>query len=271
MRLAAEMYVKSQIRLLDQFRMQAVAMQYKTLSDLLKSNTQVEYLKTFALKKLTYSEFSSKVPIVNYEALKPFIFRMLKGEQKLLCTEDVHFFAKSSGTTDVSKYLPLTLSGIYRGHFLASRHLLASYFERFPKNQIFSGKHFSISGSMQPWPDNPKVNTGDISALLTYNIPKWIQLLRSPRLEVALMKNWDEKIQAIITQIHRENITGMSGAPSWLLEILKNLRDKYCQNGVYELWENFELLIYGGMHFKPYQSSIERMIGRKINYINAYN
>ncbi len=264
------LYVRAKIQWLQKLRKQALECQQNEFKHLIQEHKNTAYLKPFNLSG-SYSNFAQKVPIATYETLKPFIQRTMLGEQNVLCSDPIWHFAKSSGTTDVSKFIPVSSAAMFKGHFLASRHLLASYFERFPNNRIFSGKHLVISGSVQAIAGSKKAICGDVSALLTKQIPAWIQKLRTPDLHTALLANWDEKLQAIAQQTFQQNVTGMSGVPSWSLELLKAIVHTAHKKNIADVWPHFELYIHGGVNFEPYQAAFERILGKQVNYVNAYN
>jgi hypothetical protein len=267
----AKLYVRSKIQSLQKMRKHAVELQYRQWQQLLSANKSCEYIRRFLPKQKTYSSFAQSIPVASYDDLKPFIQRMMKAEQNILCSAEVQMFSKSSGTTDASKFIPVTKEAIFKGHFLAGRHLLASYFERLPENKLFSGKNLVISGSAQKLSDNEACIAGDVSALLTLNLPAWIQRLRTPDLNTVLLPDWDKKLLAIAEKTVCENVTGMSGVPSWAMEILKKVLEIAGKEKIAEVWENFELFIHGGVNFQPYQAKFETLTGKKVKYINAYN
>lgn len=267
----ATLYVRSKIQSLQKLRKQAVELQEREWKHLINANQTCSYFKQFGGGAKDYTTYATNFPIVTYENLRPFILRMMKGEQNVLCSASVHYFSKSSGTTDASKFIPVTKAAMLKGHFLASRHLLASYFERFPANRIFSGKHLVIGGSVQKVEGNDNALSGDISALLTMQIPSWIQRLRTPDLATALLPNWEEKLVALANKTCSENVTGMSGVPSWSVEVLKKVLQVTGKNMVAELWPNFEFFVHGGVSFQPYKTTFETLVGKELNYINAYN
>lgn len=264
-------YVQAKIQSLNKIRDSAVELQELEFEKIIYHHKKVEYLKQFAPFGNNYAAFVSNVPVASYEDLKPYIEKMMRGEENILCADSVTNFAKSSGTTDTSKYIPVSKSAMFKGHFQGSRHLLASYFERFPNNKIFTGKNLVVSGSLQPIPNNKHAFVGDVSALLTNQIPHWIQRLRTPDLATALLSNWDEKLIAIAQQVAFENVTGLSGVPSWSLELLKTVLEISGKENIINTWQNLELYIHGGVNFAPYQNIFEKVVGKKVNYINAYN
>jgi hypothetical protein len=266
-----KLYVRSKIQSLQKLRKKAIELQEKEWQHLMKSNKSADYVKQFGGAAKDYTTFAKSFPVVTYENIKPFIQRMMKGAQNVLCTAPVHYFSKSSGTTDVSKFIPVTKAAMFQGHFLASRHLLASYFERFPANRIFSGKHLVIGGSVKAIEGNAHALSGDVSALLTMQIPAWIQRLRTPDLATALLPDWEEKLVAIAQKTLHENVTGMSGVPSWSVEVLKKALEISGKKNISELWQNFELFVHGGVSFHPYRAKFEALVGKPLNYINAYN
>ncbi len=217
-----------------------------------------------------YLTFSQQLPTGDYELLKPFIERAQQGERDVLWPGRVKWFAKSSGTTgDKSKYIPLTHEAIYYNHVLGGKDVMAVYYNRFPESMVFNGNSLLIGGSI---PDKfPYAKAGDLSAVLISQLPEWLQFFRQPARPVILMQHWEQKIEAIVKACVPRNITCLSGVPTWMLMILQRAVEVSGKKNVAELWPQLELFVHGGVSFTPYRTQFERLIGKPICYVDAYN
>ena len=145
-----------------------------------------------------YNDFKARVPVVNYEAIYPFIDRLMKGDQNVLWPSEIRWFAKSSGTTNSrSKFIPVSNEALEECHYKGGKDLLSIYVNNFPDSKMFTGKNLVIGGSQQvnQFDENARSYYGDVSAVLLKNLPFWAQMVRTPTLEIALMDEWEEKIE----------------------------------------------------------------------------
>lgn len=240
---------------------------------LITAGRQTEYGKLYDFNSInSYSEFIQKVPISDYEHLKPYIERLRKGEQNLLWNSEIKWFAKSSGTTsDKSKYIPVSQEALDECHFKGGKDLLSIYCNNNPDTQVFSGKLLGMGGTH--FSDNPEIGTlvGDVSAIIMENLPAWIELIRTPGLSVALMNEWEEKIEKIATITSTENVTNLTGVPSWTLVLLKRILEITGKSNIKEVWPNLEVFVHGGVSFLPYKAQFEKLISGPMNYIETYN
>ncbi len=265
-------YVEYRIAALQQMRSNAVELQQRQFSRLIEKGKSTRFGKQYFPENISdYSSFTQAVPLFDYESIKPFIHRMMMGESNVLCAENIKWFSKSSGTTDVSKFIPVCRNAMHHGHFKAGRDILAAYFEQQPNNNLFSGKHLVMGGSIAPFAENPKVITGDVSAVLMRNITPWIQALRTPTLDIALMNNWEEKLERMAQCVAKQNVTGISGVPTWTLLLMKRVLEITGKETIAEVWKDLQLFIHGGVDFQPFNNSFEQIIGKPIFYVNAYN
>ncbi len=218
-------------------------------------------------------DYQQRVPVQDYESLKPYIQRLRAGEQRLLWSSDVKWFAKSSGTTsDKSKFIPVTNEALEDCHFKGGKDLLSLYCNNHPDTNLFNGKLLSLGGSHQINSFNNDSFYGDLSAILIQNLPIWIQLLRTPEISIALMDEWESKIQMIALSTIREDVTNISGVPSWTLVLLEKILEITGKKNVCEVWPNLELFIHGAVNFKPYEEQFKRLIPNpSMNYYETYN
>ena len=230
-------------------------------------------------KKYGYSsifsqdQFKERVPIQNYESIKPCIDRLMAGEQNILWPSDIKWFAKSSGTTaGKSKFIPVSTEAMEECHFKGGKDLISIYCNNNPNTQIFSGKGLTLGGSHHLNIENTESFYGDISAILMQNMPFWAQLIRTPELSIALMEKWEEKIEKMVAATVAENVTNISGVPTWTVVLAKRILEVTGKKNLLEVWPNLELFIHGAVSFTPYKDQFKQLIpSDKFNYVETYN
>ena len=220
----------------------------------------------------TYSQFTQKIPVQNYNSLKKYIDMSRMGQTNILWPGKTKWFAKSSGTTkNKSKFIPITTESLKKCHFQAGRDMLSIYLNYYPNSQILTGKSLMIGGSTSIHKNN-NYYTGDLSAIIIQNLPRWVQLKRMPSIKTALIENWEQKIKQIIQESVNKNITSISGVPSWTMMILDQLMKKRNNQCLSEIWPNLELYMHGGINFDPYKNQFHKcMNSKKLNYLELYN
>ena len=220
----------------------------------------------------TISDFCKYVPTRTYEELFPYIKRVRNNEKNVLWPGNVNWFAKSSGTTnDNSKYIPITKESLEECHYKGGKDMLSLYCNNFPETNLYNGKGLMLGGSLET---NQVYNytDGDLSAILINNFPFWVNMHRSPDLKTALLKDWELKLDLILKQSLRENITNITGVCSWVLVLLNKAIEKSNCNNIMDLWPNLELYMHGGVNFSPYKNQFENLIPSKnMNYLEGYN
>ncbi|MFO0359377.1 MAG: GH3 auxin-responsive promoter family protein, partial [Flavobacteriales bacterium] len=169
-------------------------------------------------------DFKSRVPIRNYEEFKPYIDLLREGEQNVLWPSKLKWFAKSSGTTDArSKFIPVSKEALEECHYKGGKDLLALYYSQKPNAKIYDGKSLVMGGSTKINSFNEEGYTGDLSAIIIRNLPIWVELKRTPSRDIALMDNWEEKIEAMAKATMEEDVSNIAGVPSWTLVLLKRI------------------------------------------------
>lgn len=220
-------------------------------------------------------DFQEKVPLRTYEGLFPYIDRVLNGEEDVLWPGTIRWFSKSSGTTnDKSKYIPITRESLQDCHYKAGKDMLAVYFEQRPDSGFFTGKGLSIGGSHEINEHNKRTSYGDLSSVLIQNMPFFFEQFRAPSREVALLAEWEEKIQRIADEVVNENITSMAGVPTWTMVLINRLFEMrgIKDRNLNELWPNLEVFFHGGVSFKPYRKQFADMDhAGKVSYFEIYN
>jgi hypothetical protein len=219
-----------------------------------------------------YNQFKELVPINTYDDLKPWIERARKGEYDVLWPGKVRWFAKSSGTTsDKSKFIPVTEESLEDCHYKGGKDLLAFYYENYPDSEMLNGKTIGVAGSSKPDETNEDNYVGDLSAILMNNLPMWAHITKTPNLSVTLMDNWDEKVELIAKHTIEDDVRVVSGVPSWMLVILHKVLEISGKQYINEVWPKFELVVHGGVSFKPYENQFKTLFSKPVNYWEVYN
>ena len=250
-----------------------VAAQREVLQGLVTAAQYTDFGKKYHFSKLfTIKQFKQHVPIHEYEDISPYINRMMAGEENVLWNSPVNWFAQSSGTTnDKSKFIPVSDESLQENHYQASKDVLTNYYKNFPASDLLTGKGLVIGGSHQVSRLNDDIQCGDLSAVLMQNSPFWGQWIRTPELSIALLDEWEEKIEKLAHVTAEENVTSLAGVPTWTLLLLKRILDIKQKKTIKEVWPNLELYINGGVSFVPYRKQFELLIGAPINYLEIYN
>jgi hypothetical protein len=258
---------------IDQWMQNAVQAQFTVWQDLLASGQYTEFGRRYSFTHIQLlRQFKEQVPIQDYNDLKPYIERMMEGEENLLWNTPVVWFAKSSGTTsDKSKFIPISEESLKENHYRASKDVLSLYYASHPDSVLLTGKALVIGGSHQINQLNEEIQYGDLSAVLLQNSPFWGHWLRTPDLSIALMDEWEEKIEKLAQSTIQENVTSMAGVPTWLIVLLKRILEITGKSNIKEVWPNLELYMHGGVSFVPYKAHFEKLIGSPINYLEMYN
>ncbi len=219
------------------------------------------------------TQFRERVPLQDYDSLKPYIERMMNGEQNVLWGTEVKWFAKSSGTTnDRSKFIPVSQESLEECHYKGGKDLLSMYFTNRADTKMFTGKALAMGGSQKVNHMNESIAYGDISAVLIKNLPVWAELYRTPDMEIALMENYEEKIERMARATIQENITSISGVPTWTVVLAKRVLEITGKSNLLDVWPNLELYIHGAVKFTPYREQFKELIpSDNMYYLETYN
>jgi hypothetical protein len=216
--------------------------------------------------------FKQAVPIHEYEDLKPYVERIMAGEQNLLWNTPISWFAKSSGTTsDKSKFIPVSRESLVDGHYKAAKDVLTLYYMHNPESDLLTGKGLVIGGSHTISNLHDEAHFGDLSAVLMQNTPFWGNWIRTPDLRIALMDEWEEKIEMLANTTMHENVTSVSGVPTWTLVLFQRILELTGKKNIKEVWPSLEMYFHGGVSFHPYKEQFKKLIGDDIRYLEMYN
>ncbi len=221
----------------------------------------------------SYEDFVSRFPISDYEFFKPFIDRTMKGEQNLLWPSNIQWFAKSSGTTsDRSKFIPVSFESLEQCHFRGSRDVLTMYCNNYQDTELFNGKGLVIGGSHSVNAYSENSYFGDLSAVLMSNTPFWVDFLRTPDKSIALLAEWEEKLERMANATVNEDVTNISGVPTWTIVLIEKLFELTGKKDLKEVWPNLEVYIHGGVSFVPYRERFSQLIPNGgVRFMETYN
>lgn len=221
----------------------------------------------------SYEAFRSQIPLQDYDSLKPWIDRLMNGEQELLWPQETKWFAKSSGTTsDRSKFIPVTRESLEDCHYKGGKDLLALYYESFPNRKLYNGKHLIVGGSAQVLPLSHDAYQGDLSAIIVKNLPWWAELRRTPSREIALMSEWESKVEKMALSTMNEDVYIIAGVPSWTMVLANKVLELSGKKNLREVWPNLELFLHGGVSFEPYREAFRELIPfDDMHYVETYN
>ena len=249
-------------------------LQRQVLDRLLAQGANTEYGRKFDFSRVhSYDDFAKLIPQATYEELAPWIDRMRHGEKNVLWPGQVTWYAKSSGTTnDKSKFIPVTREGLKRIHYRGSIDAMAYYLQNNPKSRMFDGKSLILGGSHQPNYNVAHSLVGDLSAILIENINPIAGLLRVPKKKTALMSDFEEKREQIARETIHQNVTNLSGVPSWMMSVLVRVLELSGAKTIDEVWPNLEVFFHGGIAFTPYRHQYEQIIrSPQMHYMETYN
>jgi hypothetical protein len=251
-----------------------IEIQKEVLFHLLESARNTEYGKLHGFENIgSVPEFQNQLPLQTYEDIKPWVDKLRQGEKNLLWPGETRWFAKSSGTTnDKSKFIPVTKDSLEGCHFRGGKDVLALYMRNYPDSKIFLGKSLTLGGSHSINNFSNNSYYGDLSAILIENIPSWTQFIRIPPAEIALIEEFEEKLEKVITSSLDENVTSFAGVPSWYLVLLRRILERTGKSNILEIWPNLELFIHGGINFDPYRGQYQQLIPSPgMHYMDTYN
>jgi hypothetical protein len=259
---------------LDNYRTQAEQLQMQVLKRLTSKAENTEWGREHGFASLsTYEDFAASSPVNTYEDLKQAIDRMRQGERDILWPGQVRWYAKSSGTTnDKSKFIPVSKDGLKDTHYAGGRDAVTWYLGNNPHSRIFDGKALILGGSHAPNYNLKNSLVGDLSAILIENINPLVNLVRVPKKETALLADFELKRDRIAHEAIRENVTNLSGVPSWMLSVMNRVLEITGKDNLSEVWPNLEMFFHGGVAFTPYREQYKKLIpSANMHYMETYN
>lgn len=247
--------------------------QNQQLQWLLKRGSRTEIGCQFDMRTIkSIEQYMARVETFDYDAYSPYIDRARRGERDVVWNGEVKWFARSSGTTDRSKYIPVTTDGLIHSHTQGTRDVAAIASSLFPDTRAYDGKLLTLGGSRRVEREGERALTGDLSAILIENTRSVSGWFRTPSREVALIADFNEKVEAICRQTTTQNVTCFAGVPSWNLMLMQKVLEYTGKETICDVWPNLELFVHGGVGFAPYAEHYKRIIpSERMRYVNTYN
>jgi phenylacetate-coenzyme A ligase PaaK-like adenylate-forming protein len=258
-------YISSQI---ESWSSQPEQTQLKVFKSLIKEGRKTKFGQDHNFDEIeTFKDLFDNVPIQDYEELKPYVDRVVDGEKDVLWPGKPLYFAKTSGTTSGAKYIPLTKESI-PNHTNAARNAILSYIHETGNSSFVDGKMIFLQGSPELEEKNG-IYFGRLSGIVAHFVPNYLQKNRLPSWKANSIDDWNEKIDAIVEETYDQDMTIISGIPSWVQTYFEKLHHKTGKT-IGELFPNLQLFIYGGVNYEPYRSKFENLIGKSVDSIELY-
>lgn len=249
-------------------------LQERVLRYLISKGKNTEYGASHHFDEIrTYTDFAANIPVNTYEELKGDIDRMRHGEKNVLWPGTVKWYAKSSGTTnDKSKFIPVSRDGLHDTHYAGGTDCVSLYLRNNSKSRLFDGRALILGGSHAPNYNLPHSLVGDLSAILIENINPLVNVVRTPPKRVALLSDFEEKRDRIAEIASKQNVTNLSGVPSWMMAVLNRTLEITGKSSIDQVWPNLEVFFHGGVAFTPYREQYRQLIKNEgMHYMETYN
>lgn len=264
----ALIWAKKHVKQTETFKQNAVEDQEKLLISLVKTAEKTLFGREHQFENIkTVADFRKNVGIADYEDLKPYIEKVKKGQRNILWTETPLYFAKTSGTTSGSKYIPISKEGMpYQ--IAAAQSAIFHYINQKNNSDFVSGKMIFLQGS----PELEEINgiqTGRLSGIVAHHIPNYLQKNRLPSLKTNLIEDWETKVDEIVKETEKENMTLISGIPPWLIMYFEKLIERNSKK-ITELFPNLQLIITGGVNYEPYHEKMKELLGKEVDTIQTF-
>ncbi len=266
--IGAKLYAQLVVSKIKKWADHPIVAQEKVFKELMETSKETAFGQEHGFKSIRrYDDFIDRVPIRDYEALKPYINRVVSGEQDILWPGRPLYFAKTSGTTSGAKYIPISKASMPT-HIEGARNAILNYIHQTGQTDFVDGKMIFLQGSPE-LSDTNGIPTGRLSGISAHFVPGYLQKNRLPSWRTNCIPDWEDKLEAIIRETKHENMTIISGIPSWVQMYFEHLQEETGKT-ISELFPNFELFIYGGVNFAPYRKRFQKLIGKKIPSIELF-
>lgn len=266
--LAAKLLAKKVNKETKRWSSNPIETQQKVFKSLIKDASKTKFGKEHHFDQIkTFEDFAKYVPVRDYEALREYVDLVVQGKENILWKGKPVYFAKTSGTTSGAKYIPLTKESI-PFHIQAARNALLSYIHETGNAEFVKGKMIFLQGSPILEEKNG-IKLGRLSGIVAHYVPKYLLKNRMPSWETNCIEDWETKVNAIVDETIKEDMTVISGIPAWVQMYFEKLHEKSGKK-VGELFKNFSLYVYGGVNFEPYRAKFENLIGRKVDSVELF-
>jgi len=265
---AALIWAKKHVQKAEEFKKNAEKNQDELLLSLVDTAKKTLFGRTYDFENIqSVRDFQEKVPVADYEDLKPYIEKVKRGQRDILWVETPEYFAKTSGTTSGSKYIPISKEGM-PFQVKGAQSALFHYIAKKNNADFVGGKMIFLQGSPE-LEEVFGVKTGRLSGIVAHHIPNYLQKNRLPSWETNMIEDWETKVDKIVEETERENMTLISGIPPWLIMYFEKLIDK---NGkkIKQIFPNLQLIVTGGVNYEPYRDKMEELLGGKVDIVQTF-
>lgn len=256
-------------RRMEKWKSDAAEKQLKILTNLIHAASGTQFGKDHDFSEITdYPSFREKVPVKDYEGIKPYIEQAIAGEANILWPGKPRYFCKSSGTTSGTKYIPISRESM-PNHIRSARNSLLNYLHETNKLALVNRKMIFIQGS----PELEQVNgipTGRLSGIVAHHVPKYLQKNRLPSYSTNCIKDWEEKINAIVEETIEQDMGLIGGIPPWLQMYFERVLEKTGNKTIKETFPNLQLVVVGGVKFDPYEKRFRQLLGNGVDFLETY-
>jgi len=265
---AALIWAKKSVRKAQDFKLNAEKNQEQLLLSLVRHAEKTLFGRTHGFEEIySVQDFQNKVPVADYEALKSYIEKVKKGQRNILWTDTPEYFAKTSGTTSGAKYIPISKEGMpYQ--VKGAQSALFHYIAKKNNADFVGGKMIFLQGS----PELEEVfgiKTGRLSGIVAHHIPNYLQKNRLPSWETNLIEDWETKVDKIVEETEKENMTLISGIPPWLIMYFEKLIEKHGKK-IKQIFPNLQLIVTGGVNYEPYRDKMEELLGGSVDIVQTF-
>lgn len=266
-------FIRKRLHQIELFRKYPIEVQAEVLQHHIAATAETRFGREHGIGSDTHPQaYRERVPLRDYNGLKPWIEAAREGEEGVLWPGSVRWHAKSSGTTsDRSKFIPVTEHALERCHYKGGKDLLAMYVDAVPKARLYGGRHLIVGGTGRAEEADNGALTGDLSAIIINNLPWWCEWRRTPARSIALMASWEEKIERMAETTIDQDVRIIAGVPSWTQVLLERILEKSGKHHLGEVWPHLQLYMHGGVAFGPYREAFNRMMPPGIHTIETYN
>mgnify|MGYP002632478309 FL=1 len=265
---AAKLYATRVYNKINRWASNPIETQERVFQSLISDASSTQFGRDHNFKNIsTHEDFVKQVPVRDYEALRPYVEKVVAGESDILWKGRPFYFAKTSGTTSGAKYIPITKESM-PGHIEAAKNAILLYIHQTGNTKIVNGKMIFLQGSPVLESKNG-IQLGRLSGIVAHYVPKYLQKNRLPSWETNCIEDWETKVNTIVQETVNEDMSVIAGIPSWVQMYFEKLIEEKKQK-VGELFKNFDLFIFGGVNYEPYRSKFESLIGRKIDSVELY-
>ena len=264
----ALIWAKKHVKETENFKQNAVEDQEKLLLSLVKTAEKTLFGREHQFENIkNVQDYQNQVQIADYEDLKPYIEKVKRGQRDILWTETPEYFAKTSGTTSGSKYIPISKEGM-PFQIAAAQSAIFHYIAQKNNANFVNGKMIFLQGSPE-LEEIFGIKTGRLSGIVAHHIPKYLQKNRLPSLETNLIEDWETKVDAIVEETEKQDMTIISGIPPWLIMYFEKLIER---NGkkITDLFPNLQLIITGGVNYEPYREKMQELLGKQVDTIQTF-